>query len=136
MPTRTSLEETTTTRTAQPVRLFDGGPENTVTNRLCASPRLPAFDRQLPKSFRQLLAIFNNQQLGQYRHADKAHWPSALQTAYGRRLYLYDAIGKRAVRQGVSKEVAADLLDAHRKGQELTMSQYMVSLKANDKSTQ
>jgi hypothetical protein len=98
-------------------------------------PYIPAFPNELPASFKTLLTQHVSYDLLRQHTAVKRHWPPSLQSAFSKRMYLYNKIAAKASRYHVGGpvvrlRVAAEELDRQRDG--ATLPTYMVHLKRND----
>lgn len=99
-------------------------------------PRLPNFDKQMPRTLPELVYMWNNLQLGRYVNANKGGWPQPLRLGYSRRLYLIRAVEFTAEANNESFEEAKDRLEAERKALGQTLSQFLTTLKTQDNSIQ
>ena len=102
---------------------------------------IPPFPTPLPKSFVELLHQHSAYGLREYHNVAKRHWPTNMQNAFSKRVYLFQKILEKAGRMqggggaaGVETRllIAAEELDRERGNTKLP--KYLQHLKRNDPS--
>jgi len=109
---------------------------------LQGAPRLPTFRTEMPRTIRALVAEFLANNLAAFENMTKNHWTSAMQQAYGRRLYLFKYVHQQLARGGPYADPNQTMLDISEDidenligGAGLTLTQFYRKVKDDDPNT-